>query len=197
MDNKSKDPLMPLGNDPAPNGDEPAITDTSFTHIDEAPTSRAQSRTPSSRRPSSEALSFSHCPRPSALRYHSSIEDDLRGVDPRSQGPIHGTKRARSGSTDGEETSGEPKPKRDKLLQELDNLEACSHAEAGLRHETEGSAADVASSQSKGQMIVPAPDLGSPLRSMTTENDQRTEMYNSSNSPSPMPAKDVRRYPET
>lgn len=50
------------------------------------------------------------------------MEDDLRGVDSR-VGP-HGVKRSRSEVSDGEDSDDEPGPKRDRLLEELCDLEA-------------------------------------------------------------------------
>jgi hypothetical protein len=170
MDKKTQNPLTSLG-------DKPACNDESSTRVDEAPTVRAQSRTPSSKPPNSTASSLSHRPRPPAasnLRYHLSIEDDLRGVDSRTQSPPQGTKRPRPGSASEEESDDEPKPKRDKLLQELDDLEACSHSEPGLPNKTVERAVNVTSTQSHGRRILSAPDLGPGLRS-TGEEERQTE----------------------
>jgi hypothetical protein len=54
------------------------------------------------------------------------MNDDLRGVDSRVELP-HGVKRSRADSTDDEVSDGEPAPKRDKMLQDLDDLAADSH----------------------------------------------------------------------
>jgi hypothetical protein len=54
------------------------------------------------------------------------MDDDLRGVDSRVELP-HGVKRSRADSTDNENSDGEPAPKRDKMLQDLDDLAADSH----------------------------------------------------------------------
>jgi hypothetical protein len=49
------------------------------------------------------------------------MEDDLRGVDSRTA--PHGVKRPRADSPHEGDSSDEPTPKRDKLLEELDSLE--------------------------------------------------------------------------
>jgi hypothetical protein len=142
-------------------------------------------------------VSSSHCPRPpvaSTLRYHLSIEDDLRGVDPRTQDPAHGTKRPRSESTDEDESDGDPKPKRDKLLQELDDLEACSHPEPGLRNGTGNMAVRLTSTLSDGKGVVAATDLEC-LSKSRKEDGQQTGTDPSSFSSLHMRDKDIRRHP--
>lgn len=93
---------------------------------------RAQSMAPISRRQTPEPSSSSrHPPNTPALipslRNRLSMEDDLRGVDSRLV--PHGVKRPRDDSSDDEISDSEPTPKRDRLLEELDDLEATHHVD--------------------------------------------------------------------
>jgi len=58
------------------------------------------------------------------------MEDDLRGLDLRTE--VRGTKRSRDELSDGSESDDEPTPKRDKLLEELCDLQSKANAEAGM-----------------------------------------------------------------
>jgi len=57
------------------------------------------------------------------------MDDDLRGLDFR-PGP-HGVKRARSEMSDGESSDDEPEPKRDRLLEELCDLQSINQSDQG------------------------------------------------------------------
>lgn len=58
------------------------------------------------------------------------MEDDLRGLD-LPAGP-HGVKRRRADLSDGEDSDGEPTPKRDRLLEELSDLLTTDQVEDDL-----------------------------------------------------------------
>ena len=58
------------------------------------------------------------------------MEDDLRGLDLRTE--VRGTKRSRDEMSDGFESDDEPTPKRDKLLEELCELQAKATVGAGV-----------------------------------------------------------------
>ncbi|OIW31796.1 hypothetical protein CONLIGDRAFT_241136 [Coniochaeta ligniaria NRRL 30616] len=110
---------------------EPTKSDgNSSVQVNEASSHRAQSTTPQPRtqspEPSSSASTrpLAHAQTPS-LRNQSSIEDDLRGLGSRAD--PHGIKRSRADLSDDEDPDDEPTPKRDRLLEELCNLQSTDH----------------------------------------------------------------------
>lgn len=102
----------------------------SSVQANETSSQRAQSTTPQPRTQSPEPSSPA-ATRPTAqaqtlpLRTRSSMEDDLRGLS--SPVDLHGVKRPRADLWDAGDSDDEPAPKRDKLLEELCNLQSSDH----------------------------------------------------------------------
>lgn len=100
------------------------------------------------------------------------MEDDLRGLGSRA-GP-HGVKRSRADlSDDDEDSDDEPTPKRDRLLEELCNLQSANHTQANLARLEDtayGEAIQIEPHQSR-----PPEDLTLPLRG-NRKIDQTTDV---------------------